>query len=206
MKRQGGTIALVGCLALASVGCASGPGKTLAAQSGSRAIGGSPATAASTTEPFTDTDRRFELDTPGGGAWALATDVTSPDGHAIPVVVAHPASGAQMVVQVSEPVDSVESLASMLHDRLEAEASLQVGKPSPVTNDAGSSAYGFSFKLDGEANGRVAVIDLGQQVILVVASWPAGADQSVVDDIDGMVKSVRLPAGADPAMLRPDKA
>ena len=101
----------------------------------------------------------FSVDKPNGDDWVVATDVLSPDGHPIPLVVAH-ASGAQIVIQVSEPVDSPDRLAGLLHARLTAEPALKLTVPRPVRVDAGLAASGFGFKADGDALGRVAIIDV----------------------------------------------
>lgn len=156
--------------------------------------------------PYTANEYGFEFDKPQGDAWALATNVTSPEGRPIPVVVAHPESGAQIVVQVSEPVESPKALAAMLREKLETEASLDLTRPERLTVNSGTEAYGFNFAVKGEAKGRVAIIEVGDEIVLVVASWPEDADKGVVDQIDGIVKSVRAPKNTAKAMLRPDKA
>lgn len=159
------------------------------------------------TGTFTSPSLGVELDKPSGEGWALATDVISPQGNAIPVVVAHPASGAQIVMQVSEAMDSPKSLATMLRTKLDEEGSLELGEAKQLKLDHGGDAYGFDFSVDGEAKGRVALIQLGEQIVLVVASWPPDAGARVEKDIDGVVRSVRRPAGGvTPTLLRPDKA
>jgi hypothetical protein len=157
-------------------------------------------------EPWVSDELGVALDKPAGDGWAAATDVVSPDGNAIPLVVAHGASGAQIVVQVSEPVDTPERLAAMLRARLSGEQALELGETRPVKVDSGSEAYGFPFHVEGEANGRVAIIQAGEHVVLIVASWPEDASRRVVDDVDGLVRSVRRSPTAQPATLRPDKA
>jgi len=156
--------------------------------------------------PFTSPDLGFELDKPAGESWALATNVTSPEGRPIPVVVAHPESGAQIVIQTSEPVESPKNLATMLREKLQTEQTLTLSRPEKLSITSGADAYGFNFAVKGEAKGRVAVIEVGEQVVLVVASWPENADKGVVQQIDDVVKSVRVPNNAAKAMLRPDKA
>jgi hypothetical protein len=156
--------------------------------------------------PFSSPELGFELDKPPGGSWAIATNVTSPEGRPIPVVVAHPQSGAQIVIQVSEPVDSPRKLAAMLREKLRGEQTLQLGTAQKLQMDSGSDAYGFEFAVRGEAKGRVAVISVGDEIVLVVASWPENADPHIVQDIDGVVRSVRTPTGASHASLRPDRA
>lgn len=157
-------------------------------------------------EPFISKDLGFELDKPPGDSWALATNVTSPEGRSIPVVVAHPESGAQIVVQVSEPVETPEKLAKMLRDKLQAEKTLDLGQPGPLKVDSGGEAYGFDFRVKGEAKGRVAIIAVGEHIVLVVASWPENADQTIVKAVDGVVRSVRQSESTTPASMRPDKA
>jgi hypothetical protein len=114
--------------------------------------------------------------------------------------VAH-SSGAQIVIQVSEPVDSPDRLAGLLHARLTAEPSLKLTMPHPLQVDAGLAACGFGFKADGDADGRVAIIDVGEHVVLVVASWPARAGERVVRDVDALVRSVRAAEGTDDQSL-----
>lgn len=157
-------------------------------------------------EPFSSPDFGFELDKPAGKDWAVATNVVSPEGRPIPVVVAHPESGAQIVIQVSDPVDSPKTLAFMLRQKLQAEQHLDLGTPARVDMDSGADAYGFSFAVKGEANGRVAVISCGDEIILVVASWPVNANVQIVRDIDGVVRSVRAVSGTIRTSIRPDKA
>lgn len=156
--------------------------------------------------PFTAPDLGFEIDKPAGNEWALATNVTSPEGRPIPIVVAHPDSGAQIVIQVSEPVDSPKLLASMLRDKLNAEQALAMGEPRKLRMNSGSEAYGFEFSVKGEAKGRVAVISTDTEIVLVVASWPEKVDQHVVVDIDSVVRSVRSAGATARANVRPDKA
>lgn len=184
-----------------AAGCASARPVAVAAPSVVEAKAKAPA-----DESFSSAELGFELDKPQGEEWALATNVKAPDGNAIPVVVAHPQSGAQIVVQVSEPIDKPEALANMLRSRLVDQTPIELGEAERIRMDAGTDAFGFGFSVKGEAKGRVAVISLGEQIVLVVASWPEDADRSIVKAIDGVVKSVRLPAGASPAALRPDKA
>jgi hypothetical protein len=174
------------------------------AATASAAVSRVPATAKGV--PFSSPDLGFELDKPAGSDWAVATNVTSPEGRAIPVVVAHPDSGAQIVIQVSEPVDSPRLLAGMLREKLNAEQTLALGQPRKLEMNCGSEAYGFEFAIKGEAKGRVAVISTGDQIVLVVASWPEKVDKHVVADIDGVVRSVRTSGATARATIRPDKA
>lgn len=164
------------------------------------------ATAAGTKgESFTDPVLGFELDQPAGDGWALATGVSSPEGRDIPVVVAHPESGAQIVIQVSTPESNPKSLAHMLKTRLEVELPMNISDPEPIAMEFGGDAYGFAFVMSGEAAGRVAVIQLGEQMILVVASWPEDASTDIVSDIDAVVKSVRQPQGEAAKVFRRER-
>jgi hypothetical protein len=156
--------------------------------------------------PFSAPELGFEIDKPAGNDWAVATNVVSPEGRPIPVVVAHPQSGAQIVIQVSDPVDTPKTLAFMLRQKLQAEQHLDLGAPSRVNMDSGADAYGFDFAVKGEAKGRVAVISCGDEIILVVASWPVNANGQIVRDIDGVVRSVRTASGTIRTSVRPDKA
>lgn len=153
------------------------------------------------------TEAGFQIDRPANGEWDIATDVLSPEGRPIPVVVAHPISGAQIVVQVSELSEPPEQLAQLLRAKLAEEGFMELSDARRVETDAGADAYGFDFKVEDDALGRVALIEVAGQIVLVVASWPKSADDKLVNDIDTVVRSVR-PSGpaADPVMMRPDKA
>lgn len=158
-------------------------------------------------DTFTSPEIGVELDKPKNGGWALATDVVSPQGNSIPVVVAHPESGAQIVMQVSDGLDSPKAIATLLRQKLGEEGSIKLGETTALSIDNGADAYGFDFSVDGEAKGRVALIQLGEQIVLVVASWPPDAGNKLEKDIDSVVRSVRLPtSGTTPTSLRPDKA
>jgi hypothetical protein len=156
-------------------------------------------------EALTSRELGFTLDRPAGDDWAVATNVHSPEGNDIPIVVAHPESGAQIVLQVSDIGDTPQNLATMLRSKLAAEESLELSEPARLENDSGAQASGFEFRVRGEAKGRVAVIDVGDHIVLVVASWPEDADETVVQAIDGVVRSVRQSGGTTPAMLSPEK-
>jgi len=139
----------------------------------------------------------FAIDRPESDAWAVATGVLSPDGHPIPLVLAHE-DGAQIVVQATEPVDTPANLAQLLHGRLSGEPMLKLGSPAPLRVASGREASGFRFAAEGDAKGRVAIVDCGGRIVLVVASWPEGGDVRVERDVDAVVRSVRE-SGADAA-------
>jgi hypothetical protein len=196
-----------GLLGFTLVACASAPRPRSAAGEWSVVAGTQPAgNSAPHGDALTSDELGFTVNRPAGDDWAVATNVHSPDGSDIPIVVAHPESGAQIVLQVSERADTPQNLAEMLRSRLAAEPALDLSKPKRLTLDSGADASGFEFHVKGEAHGRVAVIDVGDHVVLVVASWPEDAGDEVVEAIDGVVKSVRQSGGATPAMLPPDKA
>lgn len=162
---------------------------------------------ANAIDTFTSSKIGVELDKPKDGGWALATDVVSPQGNAIPVVVAHPDSGAQIVMQVSDGLDSPKAIATLLRQKLGEEGAIHLGETTALRIDNGADAYGFDFSVDGEAKGRVALIQLGEQIVLVVASWPPDAGNKLEKDVDAVVRSVRRPAsGVTPTSMRPDKA
>lgn len=161
--------------------------------------------AGSKGESYSDPALGFELDQPPGEGWALATGVSSPEGRDIPVVVAHPESGAQIVIQVSSPESSPKNLAYMLKTRLEVELPMNISDPEPLAMESGGDAYGFAFVMTGEAAGRVAVIQVGDQMVLVVASWPEDASNDIVSDIDSVVRSVRQPQGEAAKVFRRDR-
>jgi hypothetical protein len=170
------------------------------------AHGGKAVGAAADERSFNSPELGFALDRPASEGWAMATDVTSPEGRPIPVVVAHPDSGAQIVVQVSKPVGSPEELAQALRDKLKDEKTLEIGKTGRIENRSGQEAWGFPFTVKGEASGRVAIVLVGEHVVLLVASWPEKADRKLVNEVDSVVTSVRPSTDSEPTLSRPDKA
>lgn len=175
-------------LALAFAGCAA---RSPAARSGARFPFDLARHAAAAGEEWISDELELAIEKPPGDAWAVATDVVSPDGNAIPLLVAHTTTGTQIVVQVSEPVDTPERLTRMLRSRLREEEALELDETKRLKNDAGGDAYGFSFHAEDDADGRVAVIRAGDHIVLVVASWPKGVDRRVIEEVDGLVRSVR---------------
>lgn len=157
-------------------------------------------------DTWTSPELGVSLDKPHGTEWQVVTGVISPDGRPLPLVVSHEGSGAQIVVQVSEPVQTPRAMAELLHGKLGEEPTLELGDAGRVDVDSGTDAYGFTFHVDGEANGRVAIIRVGEHLVLVVASWPEDAGERIVHDVDGLVRSVREAAGAIAPAMRPDKA
>jgi len=207
-----GRIATVAAgVVVAVAGCASVRGQRASegAADASRARGiVPPTTRAKVAEEnsFNSPQLGFAIDKPAGDEWAMATDVTSPEGRPIPVVVAHPGSGTQIVVQVSRPLGPPHDLADMLRGKLEGERELRIGDTKRLQNKSGLEAWGFTFAVKGEASGRVAIVQVGEHVVLVVASWPEAADKKLVQAVDDVVASVRMASEAEPTLSRPDKA
>ncbi len=140
---------------------------------------------------YVDHDYGFTLERPTGDGWSISTGVPSPDGFTIPLLVVHKRGGVQIVVQVADTDASPSKMARLLADHIKQDPAIATGSAQQIDNNAGEVAYGFGFRLGEEAAGRVAVVSMGDRMILVIASWPVGADGRLVDQVDRLVMSVR---------------
>lgn len=143
---------------------------------------------------FADTELGFALERPTGQGWAVSTGVATPDGLTIPLLVTHKSAGVQIVVQVAETDANPQEMARVLAEHIREEPGIATGTSMKIGNTAGQKAFGFGFRLGGQAAGRVAVVATGERMVLVIASWPAGAAPDVVGQVDRLVESVHATA------------
>ncbi len=143
---------------------------------------------------YVDRESGFSLERPTGHGWSSASAVPSPDGLVIPLLVAH-STGVQIVVQVADASANAQEMARLLRVHVDAEAGIATGRAAKIANSAGQDAYGFGFRLEDHAAGRVAVVASGPRMILVIASWPLGANRDLVGQVDRLVLSVRATPG-----------
>lgn len=141
---------------------------------------------------YVDSALGFEISRPASG-WQLdATDETTPEGLAIPVVLRHRDTGAQVVVQVAPAIASPTQFAERLTTGLRTHPGFSSGDPEPLTMRDG--AVGFSFQMGDRVRGRVAVLEGGPgQVFMILATWPTSASPEVpagVEEIFGSLRAV----------------
>ncbi|WNG35757.1 hypothetical protein F0U60_20245 [Archangium minus] len=131
----------------------------------------------------------FELTQPGGD-WLLdETDEQTPEGLAIPVVLRHRTSGAQVVLQVAPAVASPIQFAERLTLGLRSQPGFVTSDPEPLSMS--DSAVGFDFAVGDNVRGRVVVRDgSAGHVFMMLATWPATAPDEVPQTVNALFESV----------------
>jgi hypothetical protein len=139
---------------------------------------------------YVDEDLGFEILRPSS-EWQLdETDETTPEGLAIPVVLRHRETGAQVVLQVAPAVASPSQFAERLTEGLRQQPGFVTSDPAPIP--LSESAVGFDFTVGDGVRGRVAVRDGSPgHVFMMLATWPTSAPDGVPQSVDALFESVR---------------
>lgn len=113
----------------------------------------------------------------------------SPEGIATPVVMHNPETGAQVVLQVAPGVATPTQYAEQLTEGLRGHPEFKTTDPEPVP--LSDEAVGFRFSMGQEVLGRVAVREGADgRVLMMLATWPAGAPTQAAMDVDDIFRSV----------------
>jgi hypothetical protein len=138
---------------------------------------------------YVDQSLGFELTQPGG-EWLLdETDEQTPEGLAIPVVLRHRSSGAQVVLQVAPAVASPIQFAERLTLGLRSQPGFVTSDPEPLP--LSDSAVGFQFAVGDNVQGRVVVRDGSTgHVFMMLATWPSSAPAEVAETVNTLFESV----------------
>ncbi|HEY0038851.1 MAG TPA: hypothetical protein VGB66_19300, partial [Longimicrobium sp.] len=111
-------------------------------------------------------------------------------GLAIPVVLRHSTSGAQVVLQVAPAVASPLQFAERLTMGLRSQPGFETSDPEPLPMS--DSAVGFFFAVGDNVRGRVMVRDGSRgRVFMMLATWPTEAPSDVADTVNALFESVR---------------
>jgi hypothetical protein len=156
---------------------------------GVRASAGEPGSAA--RRYYVDEDLGFEIVRPTA-EWQLdeTEDPNTPEGLAIPVVLRHRTSGAQVVLQVAPAVASPTEFAERLNQGLREQPGFIASDPEPLP--LSDSAVGFDFQVGDGVRGRVAVTEGSPgRVFMMLATWPAGAPEEVLQSVEALFGAVR---------------
>jgi hypothetical protein len=148
---------------------------------------------------YVDESLGFELTRPND-EWLLdETGERTPEGIAIPVVLNHRATGAQMVLQVAPAVASPTEFAERLTEGLRQQPGFIASDPQPLRMS--DNAVGFDFTVGERVRGRVAVRegspdcylmeDTQGCVFMMLATWPVGAPDEVPESVDALFESVQ---------------
>lgn len=150
---------------------------------------------AASHKKYIDSELGFEVARPGAD-WQLDADAgTSSEGILIPVVLRHKDSGAQVVIQVAPAIATPTQFAERLVSGLRSYEGFDATDPEPLP--LSDDAVGFRFSIEQKVFGRIAVRPGGSDnVLMVVATWPADASAGVTSEVEQILVSVRpVPAG-----------
>ncbi|HVG63946.1 MAG TPA: hypothetical protein VNA24_35610 [Hyalangium sp.] len=140
---------------------------------------------------YVDEDLGFEIVRPTA-EWQLdeTENQDAPDGMAIPVVLKHRTSGAQVVLQVAPAVATPVQFAERLNEGLKEQPGFVASEPQPLP--LSDSAVGFDFQVEGGVRGRVAVTEGSPgRVFMMLATWPEGSPDDVSRSVDSLFGAVR---------------
>ena len=131
----------------------------------------------------------FEIARPEGN-WQLdANDEKTTEGVAVPVVLRHKETGAQVVIQIAPAVATPTQFAERLTSGLRSHPGFTSTDPEPLPLADG--AVGFRFAMGQRVQGKVAVEEGGSgQVFMMMATWPSNAPAAVPSSIDEIFGSV----------------
>ncbi|MFP2960146.1 hypothetical protein ACLEPN_20545 [Myxococcus sp. 1LA] len=156
----------------------------------------------STTRRYVDEDLGFEIVRPTAD-WQLdETNERTPEGLAIPVILRHSVSGAQVVLQVAPAVASPTQFAERLTEGLRQHPGFTTSDPAPIP--LSDTAVGFDFQVGDGVHGKVAVREgIPGRVLMMLATWPAQAAEDVPRSVDALIQGVRPLAGPATAWRLP---
>lgn len=183
-----------GFLVLGAAGCSSSRQAVKADAAQPAGTGGSGRVEAplttSVSGPYVDEELGFEIIRPSD-EWQLDVSTErTPEGLAIPVVLRHAGSGAQVVLQVAPAVATPTQFAERLAEGLRQQPGFITTDPVPLS--LSDTAVGFSFKVGDNVHGRVAVRE-GQEgrVLMMLATWPAQAVAGDLLNVDALIEGIR---------------
>ena len=142
-------------------------------------------------ERYIDPQLGFEISRPAGN-WFFAPGQPVAEGIAVPVIVAQPESGAQVVVQVAPAVATATQFAIRLTSGLKSRPGFSTGSPAPL--EGTDDGVGFSFTMGDAVTGRVAIVPGAGRMFVLLATWPTRCAPSVVSGVDRIVRSLRTEA------------
>jgi hypothetical protein len=155
----------------------------------------------SSARRYVDEDLGFEI-VRSTAEWQLdeTEEQNTPEGMAIPVVLKHRTSGAQVVLQVAPAVATPTQFAERLSQGLREQQSSVASDPEPLP--LSDSAVGFDFRVGDGVRGRVAVTEGSPgRVFMMLATWPTEAPGDVSKSVEALFGAVRpLP---EPPMVVP---
>lgn len=187
-SKLGALVALFAAVGL--VGCATTSGRT----AGEPADPSLSAAATSADEAagsvYQDRKLGFAVVRPSS-EWELeANEFFSEEGISIPLMLRHVPSGSQIVLQIAPDVATPTEYAQRMTEGLQTQAGFHTTdvEPIPLTD----ASVGFFFTLGEDVLGRVAIREGSPgNIFMVMATWPNGASEQVLDSIDSIIASIQ---------------
>ncbi|RYZ36904.1 MAG: hypothetical protein EOO71_30085 [Myxococcaceae bacterium] len=173
-----------------STACGASRTAVTKAEPGTGGSGVEDASVASTTRRYVDEDLGFEIVRPTA-EWQLdETNERTPEGLAIPVILRHRVSGAQVVLQVAPGVATPTQFAERLTQGLRQQPGFTTTDPQPIA--LSDNAVGFDFQVGDGVRGKVAVREgNGGRVLMMLATWPTELSEDVTVSVDELMAGVR---------------
>jgi hypothetical protein len=137
---------------------------------------------------YVDPRLDFEISRPTGD-WLFTPGQPLTEGISVPVIVANPESGAQVVVQIAPAVATPGELAMRLERGLRSRPGFSPGAPAPL--EGTDDGVGFPFSMGDAVRGRVAILSGAHRVFVLLATWPASSPPSIVTSVDHIVRSLK---------------
>lgn len=123
--------------------------------------------------------------------WELeANEFFTEEGISVPLMLRHAPSGSQVVLQIAPDVASPTEYARRMTEGLQGQAGFRTSdvEPIPLTD----ASVGFFFTLGEDVLGRVAIREGSPgSIFMVMATWPNGASEEVIDSIDSIIASIQ---------------
>lgn len=141
---------------------------------------------------YTDPALGFEISRPKDDAWHFTPGEggSAEDSVAVPVVISHKGTGAQVVVQVAPAVATPAQFARRLTSGLRARPGFTTTEIEPVAIADG--AVGFAFTMGDQVAGKVAVVGGNAgKVYVLLATWPQDAPPAVIAGVDEILRSLK---------------
>ncbi|SET58526.1 hypothetical protein [Stigmatella erecta] len=140
---------------------------------------------------YVDAQLGFEIVRPAA-EWQL--DASAPqepsDGAAVPVILRHRMTGAQVVLQVAPAVGSPTQIAEQLNRGLSEQPDFVSSELEPLP--LSDSAVGFDFQVGQGVHGRVAVTEGSPgHLFMLLATWPANTCEDCERSVEALFGAVR---------------
>lgn len=178
--RAAATLLLVGCASTGGVQDGVGQRSTAQLEEGAEVLA---------VARFVDPQTGFEISRPDGAHWQFAPGHEAPEGILVPVVVLHPATGTQVVVQITPDIATPTEFAERLAVGLRSKPGFSTTVPIAVGD---GSVSGFNFALGDEVQGKVGILDARDgRLFVLLATWPSTAPRELVLEVDAIMGSLR---------------